>query len=91
MPILCYVSLINFCIKNDMPIQWIIYKKCLPPINMASNLANGISNDKVATNAKPPIIIIKPMNQIDYNLEISLWVGRILLYIEFIISLCIAL
>ena len=55
-----------------MPIQWIIYKKCLPPINMASNLANGISNDKVATNAKPPIIIIKPMNQIDYNLEISL-------------------
>ena len=33
--------------------------------------ANGISNDNVATNAKPPIIIIKPMNQIDYNLKIS--------------------
>ena len=47
-----------------------LFKK-LPPINMASNLANGISNDKVATKAKPPIIIIKPMNQIDYNLEIS--------------------
>ena len=54
---------------NDIPIQWIIYQKCLPPINIASSLANGISNDKVATNAKPPIIIIKPMNQIDYNLE----------------------
>ena len=70
MQILCSVSLIN--LKNDMSIQWIIYEKCLPLINMASNLANGISNDKVATNAKPPIIIIKPMNQIDYNLEISL-------------------
>ena len=41
---------------------------------MASSLANGISKDKVATNAKPPIIIIKPMNQIDYNLEILLCV-----------------
>ena len=39
---------------------------------MASSLANGISKEKVATNAKPPIIIIKPMNQIDYNLEILL-------------------
>ena len=57
-----------------MPIQWILYEKYLPPINMASSLANGISNDNVATNDKPPIIIIKPMNQIDYNLEILLLV-----------------